>query len=176
VSRWSTGDVILWCYRPEVMPVRVVHDDDCLVAWVASGTPVLRAVPVDGRPTRERPPAERFIVPKRFVVASWSGAGVLRIAYPGRAHSSVLFRRPDGTFWGWYGNLEAPLRRTESGVHSHDHVLDVWLDADGDVSFKDEDELDAAVGVGRFTTEQAAAIRLEGERVFRVHGTARYTL
>ncbi|MEQ1760571.1 MAG: hypothetical protein ABL986_19850 [Vicinamibacterales bacterium] len=57
------------------MPVRVVQDDGCLVAWVASGTPVLRAVPVDGRPTRERSLAERFTVPKRFVVASAVGVG-----------------------------------------------------------------------------------------------------
>jgi hypothetical protein len=165
-ARWSRGDVILWCYRREVMPVRVVRDDDsCLVTWLESGTPVLRAVPADGRPIRERPLAERFTTPKHFIVDPWHGFGILRVAYPGQAHSSVLFRQPDGAFWGWYGNLEAPFRRTAFGVHTHDHALDVWFGADGAVHLKDEDELDAAVSVGFYTVDEAAAIRLEGERV-----------
>ncbi|MEY2469472.1 MAG: hypothetical protein QOF21_2170 [Actinomycetota bacterium] len=157
----------MWCYRREIMPVRVVEDAEALVVWVAPETPILRAVPVDGRELRDRPPSDRFTTPKHFVVVPWFGAGTLRIASPGHAHSSWLFRMPDReTFWGWYGNLESPLQRSEIGVHTIDHVLDVWLDAAGNVGWKDEDELEAIIALGRFTDEQALAIRAEGARVF----------
>ncbi len=166
--KWQRGDVIMWCYRREVIPVRVVQDDDDhLVAWLAPGTPVLRVVPVDGRDLRDRSPADRFTTDKHFVVTEWFGAGVLRVAFPDQAHSSWLFRLPDHeTFWGWYGNLEAPLRRSEIGVHTVDHVLDVWLDSTGTVGWKDEDELEAAHALGRFTDHQVAEIRAEGARVY----------
>lgn len=165
---WQAGEVILWCYRREVLPVRVVQDGECLVVWVAPGTPILRAVPTDGRAQRDRPVEERFVCDMEFALASWFGAGTLRVSYPGEAHSSWLFRRPDDheQFWGWYGNLEDPLWRDTNRVHTYDHVLDVWLDADGKVGWKDEDELAAAVAVGKFTTDDERAIRAHGEKVF----------
>ncbi len=166
---WDYGHEILWCYRREALPCRIVQDDgEWLVAWVAPGTELLTSVPADGRGLRDRPPAERFTCERVFELSEWFGAGVLRVARRDEAHSSWLFRRPDDheQFWGWYGNLEKPLRRSELGVHTIDHILDVWVDAEGRVRWKDEDELDAIVGVGRFTNQHAAAIRAEGERVY----------
>lgn len=164
---WSYGDVILWCYRREVMPATVIQDDACLVVWIPPGTTFLGAVPSDGKDLRDRPVEERFTCDRVFALKEWFGAGSLRISYPGDAHSSWLFRRDDHeTFWGWYGNLEDPLRRDERGVYTQDHVLDVWLDAEGRVGWKDEDELEAKVALGQFSVEQAAAIRAHGETVF----------
>src|SRR5207244_2531479 len=102
---WGYGDVIMWCYRREVLPARVVRDDDCLAVWVAPGTEFLTAVPADGRGLRDRPLDERFTCERVMAMATWFGAGVLRIAYPGDSHSSWLFRKPDDheAFWGWYG-------------------------------------------------------------------------
>ncbi len=152
------------------MPVTVVQDDDdCLAVWVAPGTPICRAIPADGLDLRARPVADRFTCDKHFAVVPWFGAGVLRVTYPGEAHSSWLFRRPEDheQTWGWYGNLEDPLRRSDLGVHTVDHVLDVWLDlTTGTVGWKDEDELDAAIALGRFTPAEAGAIRAHGEQVF----------
>lgn len=164
---WSHGDVIMWQYRREVIPVRVVRDDEWLAVWVAPGTPLLTCVPTDGKDLRDRPVEDRFICPRVFAVREWFGAGTLRLVRPGDAHSSWLFRRPDHeTFWGWYGNLEDPLERFDWGVRTVDHLLDVWLDAEGNVGWKDEDEFDAAIRVGRFPLAKAAEIRAEGERVF----------
>jgi hypothetical protein len=165
---WKPGDEILWCYRWEALPVRVVEDDARgLVVWVAPTTPILGTAMVDGRPLRARPPENRFTDARVVCLRAWVGPGVLRVALPRACHSSWLFRSPDGNgdFWGWYGNLEDPLRRSEVGVHTRDHVLDVFMDAAGGVHWKDEDELEAAIRVGRLTTGEATEIRAEGERV-----------
>jgi hypothetical protein len=167
--RWAYGDVVMWCYRRSVMPMRVVEDTDhALVVWQAPQTRYLASVPADGKAFRARPPRERFTCDKVFRVVPWLGDGTLRIATPNAAHSSWLFRSPDlsGEYLGWYGNLEAPLRRSEIGVHTVDHVLDVFMDMHGNVAWKDEDELEAAEQVGRFTADEVAAIRAEGERVY----------
>lgn len=42
-------------------------------------------------------------------------------------------------------NLEAPHRRQAEHLFSSDHVLDVWIRADGNVQMKDQDVLQAAV-------------------------------
>ncbi|MEQ1758501.1 MAG: DUF402 domain-containing protein [Vicinamibacterales bacterium] len=63
----------------------------------------------------------------------------MSVGSPNRSSRRSASWSPHGTVSGWYGNLKAPLRRTEIGVHTHDHVLDVWLDADGSVTFKDDD-------------------------------------
>jgi hypothetical protein len=167
---WGYGDAIIWTYgRSGAMPLRVVSDtDDELVVWQPRGMVALQAVPADGRAQRDRPVDEMFTCEMVFALNTWVGEGTLRIARPGAAHSSWLFRAPDlsGTYLGWYGNLEAPLRRSDVGVHTRDYMLDVFMDAAGNVHWKDEHELAAAVRVGRVTEEQAAAVRAEGERVF----------
>ncbi len=165
---WAHGDVIMWCYRRSVMPMRVIEDTpDALVVWQAPGTRYLASVPADGKPFRARPPLERFKCDKVYEVVPWLGDGTVRIHNTGTAHSSWLFRAPDlsGEYLGWYGNLEAPLRRSDIGVHTVDHVLDIFMDAQGNVALKDEDELEAAEAVGRFTAGEVAEIRSEGQRV-----------
>lgn len=59
-----------------------------------------------------------------------------------------LFWDDEWTFDGWYVNLEALHRREGRDLFSSDHVLDVWIDADGGIQIKDEDELEAAVEQG----------------------------
>ena len=70
-----------------------------------------------------------------------------------------LFWDDDWAFDGWYVNLEAVHRREGRDLFSCDHVLDVWIDADGDVQMKDEDELEAAVEQGLFTAAERREIR-----------------
>jgi hypothetical protein len=160
----------MWRYRRDAQPVTVVQDDDDgLVAWLAPGSPRLAVVPTDGVALRDRPPAERFTGPRRFAVTTWQGAGILRIARPGRAHSLWRFDDPDTGVRGWYANLEDPLRRGEGSVHTSDHVLDVWFDDQGFWLWKDEDELAAVVEIGLRSPEWAAAVRAEGEAVIAAH-------
>jgi hypothetical protein len=150
--------------------MRIVSDsEDELVVWQAPGTICLAAMPTDGKAHRARPVEEMFTCERVLKAVPWQGDGTLRISRRGEAHSSWLFRAPDmsGTYLGWYGNLEAPVRRSDLGVHTDDHMLDVFMDAQGSVHWKDEHELAAAVEFGRFTAADAAEIRAEGERVYR---------
>lgn len=164
--RWAPGDRIVWHYRRDAQPVTVVRDDDDgLVAWLAPATPRLATVPADDRPIRDRPPAERFTVPRRYAVTTWEGVGILRLEQPGRAHSLWRFDDDRTGVHGWYANLEDPLRRSPAGVHTADHVLDVWLDDGGFALWKDEDEAAALVELGLRTEAWAAGVRAEGEAV-----------
>ena len=52
-------------------------------------------------------------------------------------------------------------------ISTRDHVLDIWVPGEtGEPEWKDEDELAAAVEAGRFSADEAASIRAEGERVW----------
>jgi uncharacterized protein DUF402 len=94
-----------------------------------------------------------------------SSAGQLRVSRPGEPFSIHLFRHPDGSFRGWYVNLERPQRRTRLGFDFDDEVLDIWVEPGADPRWLDEDELEEAVRRGVFSRERAAAIRANGERV-----------
>jgi len=84
----------------------------------------------------------------------------------GVAHAiGIFWNHATGDFLGHYINLQSPLQRTPIGFDSCDQVLDVVVDPDGAWHWKDESELLDAVDLGLYSTEEAAAIRAEGERV-----------
>ncbi|WP_353113630.1 DUF402 domain-containing protein [Microbacterium sp.] len=165
--RFAQGDPILWRYGRHVETARVVRDDDQgLVVWIPSGSARLASVPADGRSTREVPLDQRFSVPWRIAETRWRGPGIVRVAPSGRPWSVWFFRSAAGVPEGVYVNLELPHRRIggeNAGIFSRDLVLDLWIDAEHqgseDIWLKDADELEAAVRQGRFTAEQAEAVR-----------------
>jgi hypothetical protein len=192
------GEVVMWRYRdhawelgrPETAsPMRVVRDDERgLVAWLAPGTVQLTKRYADGSDLRDVPLGERFLRDAHRVQARsrWRGAGILRIAPVGVPWSVWLFWDvPDlggvptdpadpaaydrWEFEGWYVNLETVHQRCGTETFTGDHVLDLWIEADGTVNVKDADELEAAVEQGRCSAEQAEMIRLNGE-----HGRASF--
>jgi len=61
--------------------------------------------------------------------------------------------------------LQDPVHRVATGFDTGDHVLDLDVGPDLRWRWKDEDEFAIAQQIGRFTPDQAAAIRAEGERV-----------
>jgi hypothetical protein len=149
----------------------VVEDGlDWLVLWLAPGTPVVGSPLADGRDMREAPLAERFMLPRVAVPRTWRGTGILKLVPRSAPYSAWLFWQEDGTFLGWYGNLEdAHWRWSDGGlriVDTVDHVLDVWVPAGGAPRWKDEDEFAVTTGLaGYWTAAQAAVIRAEGERL-----------
>lgn len=166
---WQPGEHILWHYRfatwqegqPEfVDPMTVVRDDERgLVAWLAPGTERLKSVLATGAELRSAPLAERFTQARARARGQWFGPGILLVA-PTRVPWSVwLFWDEQWAFEGWYLNLEALHQRDGKRLFTSDHVLDVWVEADGTAQLKDDDELEAAVEQGRFTAEEGAAIR-----------------
>lgn len=192
------GDVVMWRYRdhawepgrPETAsPMRVVRDDERgLVAWLAPGTVQLTKRYADGSDLRDVPMGERFLRDAQRVQARsrWRGAGILRIAPVEVPWSVWLFWDVpdlDGAptdpadpaaydrweFEGWYVNLETVHQRRGTETFTGDHVLDLWIEADGTVNVKDADELEAAVEQRRCSAERADMIRHNGE-----HGRASF--
>jgi hypothetical protein len=91
--------------------------------------------------------------------------GQLRVTHRDDPFSVFLFTNHDGSFRGWYVNLERPQQRTELGFDYEDELLDVWVALGHQPELLDEDELEEAVQRGFVSGEHAAAIRATAERV-----------
>lgn len=90
--------------------------------------------------------------------------GILRVKEPAEEWSLLHFWHEDGSFAGWYVNLEGPFLPTPIGWDYEDHLLDLWLEAEGKWEWLDEDELARAVELGLRSEEEARAARAAGER------------
>jgi hypothetical protein len=77
-------------------------------------------------------------------------------------HTVWLFWDRGGEFSHWYVNFERPKQRTAHGWDYRDDKLDLIVQPDGSVRWKDEDELAEAARAG-LVDEQA--VRAEAERV-----------
>jgi hypothetical protein len=161
---WSEGDVIT---RREVLsdgrcwssfPVVVVRDEPgLLVTYIEEGAPF--TFPPGDWPTPDgrHPWADR---------ACWNGHGVLMLQRPGDAYAVWAFwQGPQREFHGWYVNLQEPFRRWDGGYDTQDLELDIWLPRGGGWVLKDDELLDVRVREGRFTQDQARAIRREAARI-----------
>ena len=159
---WAPGEVVVWheAWRgtPYLLcPVRVVEDSSAQVAvYVAEGTRY--TFPPGSYPFGDAHPwAAR---------GAWEDHGVLITHAWGSAHTVWHFWRGDERgFAGWYVNMQAPLVRHADAYVTQDHELDLVVRPDGTWDWKDEQELLDWVPRGRFTEDDAAAIRAEGERV-----------
>ncbi len=158
---WRPGQVIV---RREVwhgrvwsgVPVIVVEDlPDRLALYLPEGAPF--GFP-DGRWPGGRHPWHGR--------EAWHGHGVLMLHRPDDAYAVWLFwEGPERHFSCWYVNLQAPYRRTAVGIDTLDHELDLWS-ADGRTwHFKDEELLDVRVAEGRYSQDEARAIRELGSRL-----------
>ncbi len=172
-TRWRTGDSVLLRFvrntpADVIMPVRVVQDTaDYTALYTAVGTPIKVQAARDGtRLTRETPFVEREGMIGALADRTWTTNHVLMLHQPGRMSAIWLFwRDPAWTFQRYYANLQAPLRRTHLGFDTADYLLDVEIRPDLTWAWKDEDEWDAALGLGLVAPEVLMAAREEGERV-----------
>jgi len=152
----------------------VVEDTgDVVTVWIPPKAPVLELALPDGRLLREIPRLEALKIDTRRIAVmqagTWFGYGVV-MQFPLKEPWSVWwFFHDDGTFDGWYGNLEAPKIRWEladgsRGLDTSDRELDVDIDADGTWRWKDEEAFAAKAGLpGYWTVDQLAEIRADGE-------------
>jgi Protein of unknown function (DUF402) len=135
------------------VPGRVVEDGpEQTVLWFAPGTRLMIGHDLFGDWTLD----DRVIDLR---------AGELRIIRPHEPFSVLLFHHEDGTFRGWYVNLEQPQQRTALGFDFEDELLDIWVERGKDPQLLDEDELEEAVQRGIFSAERAAQIRANAERI-----------
>jgi hypothetical protein len=150
-----------------VQAARVVSDDDRgLALWIDIGAEAMRRTDLAGAPTRHLPVAAELALPTMLSPVRRTDLRTLLLLPPGAPHSVSWNWLADGTFTGWYANLETPARRWTGGVDSHDQTLDVLVTADRSWSFKDEEDL--------VTLADAAAVRAEGERLGKLAETASF--
>jgi Protein of unknown function (DUF402) len=156
---WQPGEEIV---RREVWRGRVVgawagivvvDDGDLLALWMPPDSPFAFTDDFFGRPHpwngRDR----------------WSGGGVLQLQRPGDAHAVWHGEGPE--LDGWYVNVQEPFRRTARGIDTMDSELDIVVAPDGTWRWKDVEKLAEWEARGRFTAEEVAAVRAEGERIAR---------
>lgn len=91
--------------------------------------------------------------------------GQLRVTHTGAPFSVFLFTNHDGSFRGWYVNLERPQQRSALGFDYEDELLDVWVALGAEPELLDEDELEEAVERGFVSAERAAEVRATAEQV-----------
>jgi hypothetical protein len=146
-----------------VWPCRIVEERADLVAlFIAAGSrykagPKRTAAEKRAKPSPPLPPAEYV----------WR-SDTLRLMFPGKAHSVLLFWANEGNdarFDRYFVNLEEPFRRTSLGFDTQDHTLDVIVNPDLSWKWRDEEELDNHVREGFFSPKLASEIRAEGTRV-----------
>lgn len=148
----------------------VLDTDDLVVVSTPPGAEVrLRAGQGAG-------PHGRIVLPSAwdgtYAERAWTGDTVVRVHRRGDRWS--VWRWHDGRRWTdvWYGNLEAPWRRSPFGFDSQDWALDVVgtghpVDGPWRVRFKDEDELAWMVDEGHVSPTHADHVREVGARLLR---------
>lgn len=139
------------------LPVIVVSDEpDLLAVYLAEGAEIAVA---DG---------EWPVVHPWSRHQAWSGHGTLMLHRPGDAYAVwVFWEGRDREFSAWYLNLQAPFARTPCGFDTLDHELDLWSPDRRVWHWKDAELLDRHIAEGRFTEDEVASIRAEGERLYR---------
>jgi hypothetical protein len=173
---WSYGDTVLYRYGRQgqarfVRVGRVIADDaDGLALWIGAGSPQIESVLADGRGLRDVSIAERVHLPRARRQSAWRGPGIVHYAPAVGDWSLWWFFDASHRFEGWYGNLESPRVRWQTGglrgVDTADRALDVRITPDRVGRWKDEDEFAALTGLpGRWTADQAPAIRATGEHL-----------
>ncbi len=171
--RFANGDQALLRYvrnspADVIVPVTVVRDDDAAVAlYVAVGSPLKVQARRDGtRLTRDTPFLEREGLIGGLADGTWTTNHVLQIMRPGRMSAIwLIWRDPGWLFLGFYGNIQAPLRRTHLGFDTADYLLDVEIGTDFSCTWKDEDEWDTAWEHELIDRETLTAVRAEGDRI-----------
>jgi Protein of unknown function (DUF402) len=151
----EAGEEVLLRYRyrdgsvQAAYPMRVVGDTgDRVVAWLATGTPILYWATATGGDPRDRPLARRFRGGFAHVERTWQGPGVLRVIPLDLPYQVIHFWGEDGTFTGWYVNFESAKDRRGRTLDAIEWHLDLWFDPQGRPQWKDQDEAGAAVAGG----------------------------
>jgi hypothetical protein len=176
VAAWEVGSqVVVRHFRAgephAALPTTVVNEDDTgLLLWLAGGTPVVRGHLADGRSVRDVGVVAAARMQRSLRPRTWRGTGILMLVPPADDWSLWWFFHDDGTFMGWYGNLEdRQVRQVIDGVQyvdTADNALDVWFEPDRSWSWKDEDEFADLTGMpGYWTADEVPHIRAAGERL-----------
>jgi len=147
------------------MPATVI----CLeppTCFIPTGVDVLRLVRRQGGALPRVLPTDRLMSDEFVLSASTWGAGnVLYLAPISRPYAVHVRWAPTWEFQGWYVNLQRPMQLAADRWVTEDHFLDIVVQPDGRWEWKDDDELDAAVAVGRISGRTARGARSAARQV-----------
>ena len=168
VARFRPGQAVLSRGIDEhnrvisVIPEVVVRDDDELIAlWRPLGVPTIKPELVHHEPGTPR----RWVDGNWYLsVGTWRWAELLVLVVPGERRATWVRWSADRTFQGWAVNLQSELIRTRLGFDIWDHQLDILVDPDRRWRYKDENELELSVELGRMTRDVANEVRAEARR------------
>lgn len=167
-DRWQPGDAVVlrevWRGRIWTARAATVVDDgaDRTMFYVAPG--MRWKCPILPNGVWQRLPSDHWVLGDRV----WQRYRVLSFAWPGIAHAVLVYwNASDGSFAGWYVNLQTPLTRSKAGFDYMDHTLDIEVNPDRTWSLKDAEELEECVERGLFTRDEARGIVAEGTRAIR---------
>jgi hypothetical protein len=163
--RRRPGDVVaireiwdgkVWYARPAV----VVRDEPNLqMLHVPPGVKCKTPVDPDGAPLRV------FTSEWQLQDEERGASSMLSFAFPDTPYAIILGYDGEGRLFEYYVNLQTPLEPSPAGYDTVEHLLDVTIPPDRSTwSWKDEDELEEAIGRGLFSEEDAAWFRYWGER------------
>src|SRR5688500_6026018 len=149
MRRWEPGDhvVLQDVHRGRVywaLPVTEVADtDDFIALYLAVGTRCKDPNLAPGHLEEAR--IEKLVGlldagTWDYEDRTWLEQQFLMLIRPGQAHAIYVIWDEVWTFRGWYVNLEAPLRRVETGFQTTDHALDIVIAPDRTWTWKDIDE------------------------------------
>ena len=172
-TRWQPGDHVV---------MRLVGSGNALV-WgfpkiVVEDGPDMTALFVPEGPVIERYDHEEG----RWLEPLHQRMHELRLIFPGRAHSLVLYFDAGtgvppwyepylgdigGRFKGYKVDLSSPYKRTPLGFDTTDNALDVMIRPDLSWYWKDEVALQRFISLGVFTADEAGSFYAEGSRVIQ---------
>jgi hypothetical protein len=151
-----------------VAGVVVADDDDVAVVATVPGSDMRTRAGKGQGPNGRQIPDETW--DGGYDERAWRGDVVVRVHRRGEEWS--VWRWHDGRAWSthWYGNLEAPWRRTPLGFDTQDWALDVVAagavgSGDWEVGLKDADELEWFADRGMVCRAEVAYIHAVGERL-----------
>jgi len=167
-GRWKPGDSVVlrgvWRHRFWwACSATIVQDTrDLLALYWKAGTPKMA-------PAKRPVPQDLLTNKISLTTQTWVETDVLMLATRDAAHAVyVMWETGQTKLRCWYIDLQEPLRRTEIGFDTMDHLLDIVISSDRSRwQWKDEDEFEEAVALGVYSPEEARAIRAEGERVIK---------
>jgi uncharacterized protein len=144
---WSRGDVValrdLWfgAVWRAVAGIVVEETEQRSVFWIPAGSESV--YPADGDGHEIRIPRRTFTHAVRL-----TRRPIVVVCDDGTPWTLWLFFEDVGVFGHWYVNFEQYLGRSAVAYDSVDHKLDLIVRADGDLTWKDEDELEQAGALG----------------------------
>lgn len=103
------------------------------------------------------------------VVERSIGWSMLHFFTPGSYARVNLGWTADGTFTGWYVNLERPITTHEHGLETMDLVLDLHIAPDGSWRWKDREDYDETVRRGLLDAELLPVLEADARRVLDQH-------